>query len=484
MNINIIASFVTVLCLVFGMTGCYEDLGNYNYSAINEVVIDTLEHEYNVVQFDTLEIAPFLAFTQNSTDNLAYEWEIDYELVAHSKDLTYRVENVKGGMPIRFKATNEATGVSYFQTSVLNALSYYSGGLSLLHERDGRYQAAFIRMAPENPGYVVDSMFARNGFDMGHAFSVTSSFTNDESGTGYYMVCDSTASGEYRVTMFDLNMNQFNQFDKAFVPKNVVEIGPTYQVVIGSGKGDQQIHVLNADGLHGNGTYPNDVSSHICPIVLPHPFMSTIQFPSFIFLKKMKDYSLITLGRAGGSRIYESLMGSNVIVPLGYDMVASGNVDNNYQYVLLVNVESGQAFILKVEAGIFQTLKRGEIKIPDHSFEMGSQYYLNAKDEFLFYTKGNQIHKASFGLDWSSDLLYQLEGSLEITCFYAAANSDVLYVGVYDSSSDHMNKGSLYVISQRNGSVIDVYKNCAGRITQMNYKKYNKTQEPLYSSIN
>ncbi len=89
MKNNIIKILVLLICLG-ALHACYKDEGNYDYSAINEVVLDTtgIDLTYSIDQFDTLRIQPDITFSlENVDDNqLDFKWVI-YEDV-WSKDAT------------------------------------------------------------------------------------------------------------------------------------------------------------------------------------------------------------------------------------------------------------------------------------------------------------------------------------------------------------------------------------------------------------
>jgi len=76
------------------VSSCYSDIGKYNYSAINEVYVDTvgIKTSFVIDQFDSLSIKPNIQFTLNDVDesNLSYRWVIYSD--AWSKDATEMVE--------------------------------------------------------------------------------------------------------------------------------------------------------------------------------------------------------------------------------------------------------------------------------------------------------------------------------------------------------------------------------------------------------
>jgi len=462
------------------LTGCYEDLGNYDYEDINELEVDTFRTSYELVQFDTLKISPLISESLKKGEQMAYEWEVNHNVVSNDKNLAYQVDFVKSEVPIRFKVTNQSTGVSYFQYSELNATSFFSSGISLLHEINNKYACAFIRMAPDNPGTVIDSMFIRNGFDMGHAFSVHSSFYKDNLGTGYYMLCDTAMNGERRVTMFDVHVSQINQIKKKFVPTNIVEYDNSFQIVTGFGGGRNQIHTRQNDAIFGNITHPKDVSSAVCPVKMPHPFNPAFSLSGLVYLQKGPASNVIKYGRPWTTMMYPG-MGSRIIKSTTTDMVDCMDVNNKHQFLLVHDSSDGSGSLIKVKTSFMGGIaKLGEVAVPAGSFNGDSKYQISSSQGCFFYSNGQALFKANCEGDFSTTELFTADAGNEISCIYATASEDVLYVCVYDPSASGTYKGSLYVISQEDGAVLDQYEHKTGRVIDMDFKKYSLEQSPVY----
>ena len=54
----------TILFVLLSCRQLFEDHGNYDYSEVNSISIDSIKESYSVVQFDTLTITPYLKFKQ------------------------------------------------------------------------------------------------------------------------------------------------------------------------------------------------------------------------------------------------------------------------------------------------------------------------------------------------------------------------------------------------------------------------------------
>ena len=69
-----------IIFVLLGLTACYEDKGNYDYTELNEIsVVSPAAGTYFAIdRYDTLHIEPQLAFTQDVMDDgqLEFLWEM------------------------------------------------------------------------------------------------------------------------------------------------------------------------------------------------------------------------------------------------------------------------------------------------------------------------------------------------------------------------------------------------------------------------
>lgn len=73
---GVVAAFLMMIC-----SGCYKDLGNYDYKKVNELQIDSLPNTIYVNQFDSLALTPVIKMTMDQanlddTARFAYRWII------------------------------------------------------------------------------------------------------------------------------------------------------------------------------------------------------------------------------------------------------------------------------------------------------------------------------------------------------------------------------------------------------------------------
>ena len=74
--------FITLLWVI----GCADDDGNYSYSIVNEIGIDSIKDAYSLDQYDILEIEPYLNFkTGKDIEDLSFEWKVNNHVISTSR---------------------------------------------------------------------------------------------------------------------------------------------------------------------------------------------------------------------------------------------------------------------------------------------------------------------------------------------------------------------------------------------------------------
>lgn len=155
------------LALSLLMTGCYEDLGNYDYHAINELEVEGIEDSYSVDVDDNFKITPTLTGTLYSdTSRFTYKWEIGSDTY-ETHDLNIQVNTQPGYKYSRFIVTDKETGVKTYKEFGVNVSSSTAGDLIVvLSKYQGRSELSYLRLdKPAN--WVVNYMKERTGYDMG-----------------------------------------------------------------------------------------------------------------------------------------------------------------------------------------------------------------------------------------------------------------------------------------------------------------------------
>ena len=123
------------------ISGCFRDLGNYDYIEVNEAVISDkgFESPYDVrTNVDILQIEPEISFTTDleGTGDYSYEWVAVGQnflrgqrfVIGTEKDLYYPVKLQAEEYILYLKVRDNGTGIVFSKDVVLNVRSTYSLG--------------------------------------------------------------------------------------------------------------------------------------------------------------------------------------------------------------------------------------------------------------------------------------------------------------------------------------------------------------------
>lgn len=143
---------ISMLFLVTGiLSSCYKDLGNYDYSTLNELEVTDLNPRYEVDQDEYLVISPQLVGTQyQDTSLFSYEWEISRNIVHRYKDLNLKISIGLGEHLGRFMVTEKKNGAKAYFNFTLRVSSTTAGDLILvLSKQDGHAELSYKRLDKE-----------------------------------------------------------------------------------------------------------------------------------------------------------------------------------------------------------------------------------------------------------------------------------------------------------------------------------------------
>ena len=160
----ILFAFLFVLYL----SGCYDDLGNYDYHEINEIEVDSIQALYELDVDDSLHICPIIRGTQYSdTSRFNYEWEIANMILGTSHDLHIVINMSPGNKVCRYIVEDKETGVRKFYQFSLNVSSSTAGDLLMvLSKYQGRAELSYLRLDKE-ANWAVNFYQDRNGESLG-----------------------------------------------------------------------------------------------------------------------------------------------------------------------------------------------------------------------------------------------------------------------------------------------------------------------------
>ncbi len=104
-----------VVCLLLG--ACAEDKGNYNYTLINEVTIDSILSTYSCEAGSRLYIKPDIKSLDETTADLSYSWSIKDTEVSTDKILDITLPPLDYGQQLAaLTITDNVTKMQYRRT--------------------------------------------------------------------------------------------------------------------------------------------------------------------------------------------------------------------------------------------------------------------------------------------------------------------------------------------------------------------------------
>lgn len=137
-----------ILLLLYLVSGCYRDMGNYDYHDINELKIDSISALYARDVDDSLIILPRLAGSLYSdTTRFSYLWQIGGTDVATTQNLRIKVNMTPGLKYSRYIITDKDTKVKKYHEFHVNVSSSTAGDLIMvLSKYQGRAELSYLRL--------------------------------------------------------------------------------------------------------------------------------------------------------------------------------------------------------------------------------------------------------------------------------------------------------------------------------------------------
>ena len=130
-----IGLYIIVLITLF--YSCAEDKGNYDYKAVNEVIVTGVTEDTSVMRGEVLNIHPVIGRSlQASEEGLEYSWSLAGKEIGTNRDLAYSVPETLnvGKYDCRYVVTDTKNGMKYFVDFNVNVVSNFSWGYYFLCE--------------------------------------------------------------------------------------------------------------------------------------------------------------------------------------------------------------------------------------------------------------------------------------------------------------------------------------------------------------
>lgn len=156
-----IFSYAAALTFSLLAGACAEDDGNYDYTSINEVTIETIDEQFCEAGAH-LTIKPTLTMLDENNINLSYSWTIGTDEVSTERDLDIDLPALSyGGHLCAFTIKDNDTGMQYRQTFTLTIANPFNYGYYFLTRKDdGSTEMAYIQSKTEDDASIEDVKYA------------------------------------------------------------------------------------------------------------------------------------------------------------------------------------------------------------------------------------------------------------------------------------------------------------------------------------
>lgn len=125
-------------CFLLWLAGCTPDHGNYDYTKLNEVSIDSIHEEYTVNRFSNLKIEPELKFSLGENADFHYLWYMyqntsdKIDTLSHDRNLDKKVSLLPGTYALVYKVFDTDMEVYYYKRTEVTVKDVLSEGILIL----------------------------------------------------------------------------------------------------------------------------------------------------------------------------------------------------------------------------------------------------------------------------------------------------------------------------------------------------------------
>ena len=475
--------------VMFLLTACSMDQGNYEYVILDEPVISGLEDQ-DVLTFSRLQMSPQIEGGDFSEQDYDYEWMVlnqnmisDPVVISNERNLDYTVELVPGAYVLYFKITERQTGL-YWRSSVnLYVSSSLSEGWMVLCSDGGR---ARLDMVSKVTGQVVTDVLKETGMpQMQGPRRIQWLSDKTDAASPYYLLTDDGAT-RLGKDAFEWKPEYDFSYEVAvpekLAPHSIVSSG--FGKMIVSGDKAHYCEIMGIDGLYGSAVNKNFAASpYVGANVLATqvyaavyllydtdnkrmmaycPLLATNDLGGLDPLATMDEMGQIAEGMAPGAGVLGNAFGQ---WPEGYDCLYientrydPGNAKMGLTYVLLS--DGSGCYLYGVQLGDM-------LRYADCTYVLGKGYYgdlsqctgitredalyaFSSLKNYMYYAVGGKVYRVDLSAQpIKEELQFELPGEL-ITC---------LKFNLYQKSENMSRSYDLIVASEKNGKgVLRVYE--------------------------
>ena len=154
--------YFLLIAILLGLSGCYDDKGNYDYRDINEITVDISDLYFQQVLGEKLVVEPKLSYSMGDSVglNLAFEWKFADKVVGNERRLEWVMDTaIQSDLVLRVKnLDNDLVSMASTRVRIVSIYTVNEGYL-ILSEKDGRSLLTFAQLdykTDENGEVVTD----------------------------------------------------------------------------------------------------------------------------------------------------------------------------------------------------------------------------------------------------------------------------------------------------------------------------------------
>lgn len=458
-------AIATVLCMI-AANSCFKDLGNYDYTDINQAVIGDagFEEEYNVrLNEDILRIVPEISFTLDpeGKGDYRYEWVAVGQnflrgqrfTIGTERDLDYPVRLAAETYILYLKVTDPATDMVFSKSVGLNVMSLYTKGWLLAGEdSEGRGQIDMISFSGTTL-FLKNALTLQEGLQLSPVNLVW--IDNDEY-TSEDRLYAATASGTYKFDRESFTGSPYTDLKYSFalapdgsgIMTDCQKISDKRHVIIVDGRAYE---VSSEGGMIGNTFSYTESGSEFeaAPQMICNHRQIDVRTFGFYNMTGRR------FGYISGMTVKNTVMpgdGENDLwswntateFSSGLDFVAAieSFFSNGQTTVVMQDPENGDRWMYCITAERSGSLSKGIRCKADMSiatdFDKAGNFIITTNHGYMLYSAGNRLYGYNFRKSPQECTLLK-EFSAPVTCMKADLVTDEqyqdnFYVATYDDA--------------------------------------------------